>query len=163
MKQINCQNSISMLVFMPLMMFLWQGSSCRTSHSGAVTNSVSTVNANSPSDANQGRAIAGTWGGPHISLEVTENGAEIDYDCAHGRITEKIVPDRNGNFEVKGIHVREHPGPVREGEDNEQPASYRGSIHDDTMTLTVTLTGKNETLGTFTLEHGNSGRVRKCK
>ena len=126
-------------------------------------NSASTANTTASSDANQSRGVSGTWGGPHISMEVTETGAEIEYDCAHGRITEEIVPDRNGNFEVKGIHVREHPGPVREGEDNEQPASYRGSIHDDTMTLTVTLTGKNETLGTFTLEHGSSGRVRKCK
>src|SRR5213593_126833 len=163
MKQINCQNSVSMFVSMSLMMFLWQGSSCRNSRSTSVMNSASTANTTPSSDANQSRGVSGTWGGPHISMEVTETGAEIEYDCAHGRITEKIVPDRNGNFEVKGIHVREHPGPVREGEDNEQPASYRGSIHDDTMTLTVTLTGKNETLGTFTLEHGSSGRVRKCK
>jgi len=96
-------------------------------------------------------------------MEVTDAGAEIDYDCAHGRITEKIVPDGNGNFSVKGVHVKERPGPVREGEDNERPASYRGTIHDGTMTLTVTLTEKNETVGTFTLTHGKGGRVFKCK
>jgi len=126
-------------------------------------NSASTANTTPSSDANQSRGVGGIWGGPHISMEATETGAEIEYDCAHGRITERIVPDRSGNFEVKGVHVTEHGGPVREGENNEKAASYRGSIHDETMTLTVTLSGKNETIGTFTLTHGTSGRVRKCK
>jgi hypothetical protein len=115
------------------------------------------------SGAGQRRDLKGNWGGQHISMEITDAGAEIEYDCAHGRIAEKIVPDANGKFTAKGVHVRERPGPVREGEENEQAASYRGSINDDAMTLTVTLIKNNETVGTFTLMHGKSGRVFKCK
>ena len=107
--------------------------------------------------------LKGTWGGDHISLEVTDGGAEINYDCAHGSITEKIVPDAQGNFVVKGLHASERPGPVRQGDDlTGKPATYHGSIYGETMTLTVTLSGSDETVGTFKLTHGKSGRVRKC-
>ena len=97
-------------------------------------------------------------------MEVTETGAEIEYDCAHGRITERIVPDRSGNFEVKGVHVTEHGGPVRIDEKpNEQPARYSGWTDGRRMTLTVTVEGRKEAIGTFNLGHGSPGRVFKCR
>ena len=111
----------------------------------------------------QQRGLRGQWGGEHISMQVTETGAQIEYDCAHGRINEKIAPDGDGKFEVKGILSPERGGPVRMGENNDQPAVYRGSITDDAMTLTVTLTKDNEPAGTFSLTRGKEGRVRKCK
>jgi hypothetical protein len=105
----------------------------------------------------------GVWGGQGISLEINDSGAEINYDCAHGSITGKIVPDREGKFVVKGLHVREHGGPVREEEDKTgQPVTYRGSIDGETMDLTVTLSETKESIGTFTLTRGKSGRIRKC-
>ena len=119
------------------------------------------MNANA-STASQSRDLRGTWGGEHIAMEVTGAGATIEYDCAHGRITERIAPDTDGKFEAKGTHTRERGGPTRQGEDNEQPAIYRGSIKDETMTLRVELTQNNENVGTFTLTHGRSGRIRKC-
>lgn len=61
------------------------------------------MNANSPS---QSRDLRGTWGGEHIAMEVTDAGATIEYDCAHGRITEKIAPNPEGKFETKGVHTR---------------------------------------------------------
>lgn len=112
--------------------------------------------------ANQSRDLGGTWGGEHIAMEVTDAGATIEYDCAHGRITEKIAPNTDGKFEAKGVHTRERGGPTRQGEDNEQPAVYRGSIKDETMTLAVELTQNNESVGTFRLTHGKAGRIRKC-
>jgi hypothetical protein len=160
----------TLLCFPFAALMLLQGSSCRSS--GAQSNSASTP---SPVPSNQSkpspspvtpsnpRALAeGLWGGQHVSLEVTHSGAEINYDCAHGSITETIVPNGEGKFVVKGVHVRERPGPIREGEDNSQPAKYSGSIEGDTMTLTVTLPGIEEPVGTFTLTRGKAGRVTKC-
>jgi hypothetical protein len=107
--------------------------------------------------------LKGVWGGDHIAMEVTASGADISYDCAHGSIKEEIVPDREGKFVVKGVHVKEHPGPIRVNEDTSgQPAIYQGSIDGDTMTMTVKLSGSDETIGTFTLTRGKTGRVRKC-
>lgn len=112
--------------------------------------------------ASQSRDLRGTWGGEHIAMEVTDAGATIEYDCAHGRITEKIAPDADGKFEAKGFHTRERGGPVRQGENDEEPAVYRGSVKDETMTLAVELTQKNESAGAFTLTQGKTGRIRKC-
>lgn len=117
------------------------------------------VNAATPT---QTRDLRGTWGGEHIAMEVTDAGATIEYDCAHGRITERIAPDAEGKFEAKGVHTRERGGPVRQGENDEEPAIYRGSIKNQTMTLAVELTTNNESAGTYTLTQGQTGRIRKC-
>ena len=110
-----------------------------------------------------GPKISGQWGGPHIDLVTTDSGAAIKYDCAHGRITEAVLPDVFGAFVARGVHVREHGGPIREGEIPDQhPARYAGRIEGNTMTLTVTLTDSATTLGTFTLVRGAAGQVFKC-
>lgn len=149
--------SIAILAVLPLAIFLWQGSSCRSSNANANGN----MNANA-NTSSQARDLRGTWGGQHVVMEVTDEGAKIEFDCAHGRLTEKIVPAGGGKFETKGVFVRERGGPTRQGEDNEEPAIYRGSIKDETMTLTVELTQNKESVGTFTLTHGKDGRIRKC-
>ena len=134
--------------------------SARTDNMNANTS----VNSNTPSNAGQSPAhVRGVWGGLHLHVEISESGATLDYDCAHGTITEKIVPDREGKFVLKGFHVKERPGPTREGDDtNGQPAIYTGSIDGETMTLTVRLSGSNEEIGAFTLTQGKTGRIRKC-
>lgn len=151
---------LAVLLFLP-------GASCR--NSGAQSNSVrpaTTVNSNQPASASpqNGRALGnGVWGGQGIALEINDSGAEINYDCAHGTITGKVIPDREGKFAAKGFHVREHGGPVREEEKADgQPVTYQGSIEGETMTLTVILSETKETIGTYTLTRGKSGRIRKC-
>jgi hypothetical protein len=149
---------------------VWQSSSCRSSSSQtntAVNNSNKSLNSNRMSEPQsspkQNSLAEGTWGGPHISLETTANGATLDFDCAHGRITEKVVLTREGKFEAKGVYVREGPGPTRAGAEKEEPAIYSGTSDRKTLQLTVKLADTNEPLGTFTLTHGMSGRIRKCK
>src|SRR6185503_17204863 len=91
----NRYNSIALLLALPLAFVLWQGSSCRSSN--ANSNAKPTMNANtstaSTSTASQSRDLRGEWGGQGISLEVTDNGGTIEYDCGRGRISEKISPD----------------------------------------------------------------------
>src|SRR5258708_5407265 len=96
----------------------------------------------------------GTWGGEHIILEVSEKGAEAEFDCAHGQITQPITLDKHGDFDVAGTFTPEHGGPVRRDE-NVLPASarYSGHVDGDTMSLTITL-GK-EKVGIFTLIRGS--------
>jgi hypothetical protein len=105
----------------------------------------------------------GRWGGDHVALEITHRGAEIDYDCARGRIDEPIAPDADGHFSAKGVHVRERGGPIRKDETRaETPATFTGQVKGDTMTLTVTLEGGVDA-GTFSLRRGAAGRVFKCR
>ena len=105
-----------------------------------------------------------TWGGDHVRINVRDGGADIEYDCAHGTIDEPVAPDSTGRFDLKGTHVRERGGPVRQGEKADaRPARYTGRINEGTMTLTVKLDGSSEELGAFTLTRGSMGRLWKCK
>ena len=140
-----------------------QGSSCSNSKMRNDSDNSGNQAQNSNPSQKGSDSLVGLWGGDHISLEVAGSGATLDYDCAHGTITQKIIPDQSGKFEVKGFHMREHPGPTRQGEAADgEPATYKGSLNDKTMTLTVTLNKSDETVGPFTLTYGKMGRIRKC-
>ncbi len=109
------------------------------------------------------RVSAGQWGAVGIAMEVTESGARIEYDCAHGTIDEPLVLDADGRFDVKGHHFREHGGPVREGEESRgEPVRYVGQVTGDTMTLTVKPEGSDSPIGNHQLVRGKMGRIRKC-
>lgn len=109
------------------------------------------------------RIRRGVWGGLHIRMEVAARSASIEYDCANGAINGPLTVDRNGNFNLRGTHTREHGGPIRENaKPDSHPAVYAGSIKGDTMTVSVRLTDTDEDVGTFTLKRGNVGRVFKC-
>jgi len=157
-------NLLGVLMYLPLMLvMLFQGSSCNISKMRNDSNNTENQPQNSSLSQKGVDSLVGLWGGDHISLEIDGSGATLDYDCAHGTITQKIVPDQSGKFEVKGFHMKEHPGPTRQGEAADgEPATYKGSLNDKTMILTVTLNKSDETLGPFTLTYGKMGRIRKC-
>ncbi|MEP6819521.1 MAG: hypothetical protein ABJA18_08295 [bacterium] len=109
------------------------------------------------------RIQPGSWGAPHIRIDIEQNSATIDYDCANGTIEGPLTYDRKGNFTWRGTHNREHGGPIRIDEkSNGRRAIYTGSIKGDTMTLTVKLADTNDVVGTFTLTRGGRGRIFKC-
>jgi len=110
------------------------------------------------------KVAQGTWGGDHIRMEVGEKGAELEFDCAHGSIGDSILIDDQGRFEIKGVLVREQHGAVRVGhEPKNESAVYSGRLQGAAMTLWVTLSGSQETLGTYSLVHGEQAKVRKCR
>lgn len=105
----------------------------------------------------------GEWGGRGIVLDVQKQGAQAEFDCARGAITEALVVDKEGRFDARGTYVRERMGPEREGESPKgEPARYSGRVNGKTMQLTVTLTHSGEAVGSFTLTHGRTGRLHKC-
>jgi len=163
MKMIRA-NLLGALTYLTLMaVMLSQGSSCNNSKMRNDSNDAENKAHNSSASQKESDSLMGLWSGDHISLQIEGSGATLDYDCAHGTITQKIVPDQSGKFEVKGFHMRERPGPTRQGEAADgEPATYKGVLNDKTMTLTVILNKSDETLGPFTLTHGKMGLIRKC-
>lgn len=116
------------------------------------------------SAAERGRLRAGAWGGQHIRLDVADDGtATVEFDCAHGTIPIPVAPDSQGGFQAKGRYVREGPGPVREGADQEGvPAVYAGRVDGGKLTLTINLADSDEEVGSFELTHGRTPRLTKC-
>src|SRR5512141_1081415 len=54
---------------------------------------------------------SGHWGGDHVGLDVTDTSTRIEFDCAHGTVDGPWSVGHDGNFDVSGQYVREHPGP----------------------------------------------------
>ena len=105
----------------------------------------------------------GDWGGTGIRLVVGSKTTAIEYDCGQGEITDVLKVDKNGNFDAKGSHTRQMPGPTRQDRpDTPEPAHYTGKITGDRMTLKVTITDKEIQVGDFQLELGKKVRLHKC-
>ena len=130
------------------------GGSCRDMHRASNRTSVQKTD----------RLANGVWGGAHIRMEVTDSGADIEYDCAHSTVDEPIVLDSEGNFDVKGKYSPQHGGPIRKDEEsNDFIVNYSGHASGKELSLTITNPDKKETIGTFTLSQGSEGRVMKCR
>ena len=108
--------------------------------------------------------MPGVWGGRHIRFEVTEDGARVEYDCAHGTVEGKIVVDGGGRFNVYGMHYEEHGGPVRPGEGARGfRVRLSGRVGGSLMKLTVTRPGTREVIGTFSLARDREALIVKCR
>jgi len=81
----------------------------------------------------------------------------IDYDCAHGSLAGPLRTDGEARFVTTGFYVREHGGPIREGEPIDSvPATYLGSVVGDRMTLRAVV--GTDTLGPFVLQRDATHR-----
>jgi hypothetical protein len=117
--------------------------------------------ATSGAPSNEGVPVTGLWGGVHAGLTLTETGGTISYDCAHGGLNAPVVPNGSGTFDVAGVHVPEHGGPIRVGEvPDSLPARYVGQVTRDRIKLRV-LVGA-DTLGPFDLQLGVSPQLFRC-
>lgn len=104
---------------------------------------------------------SGIWGGAHVNLEVSNDAASFDFDCAHGTISQAIPLDAAGNFDVPGTYISEGPGPIPEGNQRQSTVRYSGTVRQDTMTLRIR-DRSNDELGHFILIRGKQGKISKC-
>ena len=104
-----------------------------------------------------------TWGGAHVQLLMTANGAEVEFDCARGRLNSKIKPDTEGNFDVEGT-FRKEGGPIRTDQaDSGRVVRYVGKIVGDTMSFKIQFSDSNQKTETFSVTRGKIGRLWKCR
>ena len=108
----------------------------------------------------------GTWGGKHVRLTVTANGAEVEFDCAHGRIDHRIVLDSRGRFDLTGTFEPEG-GPASIPVEGSTPAKsivarYRGRVTRGKMTLILTRSATGDREEEFSLTHGRTPSLEKC-
>lgn len=104
------------------------------------------------------------WGGAHVSMVMSSENTTFEFDCAQGVIMSPIKPDANGNFEATGTYTPQSGGPVKkDSPPNDLPATYKGAIHGNSMTLEVLLPDKAQQPQPLTLKRGEAGRVVKCR
>ena len=115
-----------------------------------------------PAPARPSHLGTGAWGGRGASLAVGEDGsARLELDCASVRVAGSLPVHPDGGFSWKGTLTAEGPGPTRSDAAG-KPVDLRGKIEGDAMTLTIQAAGTDAPIGTFYLERGRPGRLRKC-
>lgn len=104
---------------------------------------------------------AGVWGGQSLNLEVTAQGATLQFDCATGKILEPLAPDASGKFRAAGKFQTEG-GPARRDQTSSgQDVIFSGVLDGDTMKIEFTL--PNDTSPQkFTLVRGQTGHLHRC-
>ncbi|OFX00064.1 MAG: hypothetical protein A3E78_10905 [Alphaproteobacteria bacterium RIFCSPHIGHO2_12_FULL_63_12] len=110
-----------------------------------------------------GTGLFGEWGGDHIALTISDVGAAIESDCAHGRIDVPFTIDAAGAFALSGVWTPEHGGPVRQDEvETALPARYSGKVEGRVLTLSIEIASPAAHLGPFTLQKGRAPNLLKC-
>jgi hypothetical protein len=109
------------------------------------------------------KAVAnGVWGGEHIRMEVNDSGAEIEFNCARGSISQRLELDDQGRFKVQGIYRAESPAPAAvDGGGPGVKATYTGTLSGSSLRLQVFIEGQ-DTPRTFDLVQGDQGHLAKC-
>lgn len=105
-------------------------------------------------------ALKGSWGGPHIGVDLEGGLGSVQFDCAAGSIDQPIIS--GGSFSVPGTYRPGQGGPVRVGQIFvSKRATYSGTATKTDMTMTVTLED-GEMLGPFSLKLGAPPEVTRC-
>lgn len=133
-----------------LLLVLWQSDSCQDVKVATMSQE-------------QRKVATGMWGGQNAQLDVSEDGAQIRFSCAQGKIELPLMLDAEGRFSAKGTFMAEGMGPRREDDPPKyRPAVYSGVVRDKVLTLTVTVADSKDEGGTFELTLGAPGRIRRC-
>ena len=107
------------------------------------------------------RVPAGSWGGEHVRLTVSDVGGTVEFDCGHGTLDAPLKVDTDGRFDVPGSLVREG-GPVVPGrEEDKQSVRYSGRVNGSSMDLDLRR-DTGDALGSFRLKMGERGKLLKC-
>ena len=107
--------------------------------------------------------VGTVWGGEHIALEVTADGATLEFDCATASITKPLTVDAKGIFRAEGTFTRERPGPTMRDGNPAASATFSGSIHGNNLRLHIVSGATNEAHGDYVLVRDQPGRVMKCR
>jgi len=104
-----------------------------------------------------------SFGGVGVLLVVREVGADLEFDCAAGRIEEPMTFSADGSFDVNGTFTPGMGGPVREDDPPiPEAAHYMGVLRGDRLTLSAILVEDGTTIGPYELRRGEEPLLRRC-
>jgi hypothetical protein len=106
----------------------------------------------------------GVWGGEHIRMEVNDSGADIEFDCARGSISQRLELDDKGRFKAQGFYMAETPAPAAVDGGltaSGVKATFTGTLSGSSLRLEVFIEGQDMPR-TFDLVQGDQGHLAKC-
>jgi hypothetical protein len=93
---------------------------------------------------------AGAWGGPEVSLLLSDTGGTLSYLCGAGTINGGWTVSRGGEFAGVGQHFF-GGGPIPPEGRPPHEALYTGRLQGDRLRLSIALPALQQTLGPYTL------------
>ena len=103
--------------------------------------------------------VLGTWGGENAAVIADDTSAHVHIGCTYGNISQAIVPDETGRFNLPGVqNITAHPVDLG----IMHPARFSGRVLHGSMTLTVTLSDTAVTLGPVNVSYGKEPRMGPC-
>jgi hypothetical protein len=106
--------------------------------------------------------LRGVWGGTHIGLTITDEDAELEFDCASGSIPGVFEVDTEGYFNLPGFYFPGTGGPDPIGPPPPPlPTTYSGRVSGIDMTLAVDPEGDIPST-TYELRKGEEPGIFRC-
>jgi hypothetical protein len=109
------------------------------------------------------RAAAGWRSGGVLAL-LNDSGADIEFDCARGTISQPLALDAQGRFKLQGTYKAETAAPAAADGDSTGSgvtATYTGVLNGSRLRIEVSIEGQ-DTPKTFDLSQGDQGQLAKC-
>jgi hypothetical protein len=103
----------------------------------------------------------GSWGGPEVSLALTEAGGALTYLCGAGTIDPGWRVNGEGRFAGAGQHFF-GGGPIPPEGRPPYQALYTGRFRGDRLDLSITLPELQQTLGPYALVRGGPTVQELC-
>ena len=97
-------------------------------------------------------------------MDVNDSGADIEFDCARGSISQRLALDAQGRFKLQGTYKAETPAPAAEdggSTGSGVTATYTGVLNGSSLRLVVSIEGQDMPR-TFDLLQGDQGHLAKC-
>jgi hypothetical protein len=106
--------------------------------------------------------FTGKWGGQGISVVASDTQVTLDFDCASGTISKKVLMSNN-QFSEKGTYTQ-FSGNVPINADPPQPKSvlYVGSLSANDLSLTIKSEDGKTVIGKYTITKGDAGKIVRC-
>jgi hypothetical protein len=99
-----------------------------------------------------------------VIMILTSSGADLEWDCAAGQITEPFETAEDGSFDLEGTYTPGSGGPVQE--DNPPvalAARYTGTQTElNRLTLSVEVPERDLTLGPYFMRLGQGVVLNRC-
>ena len=105
--------------------------------------------------------LQGVWGGDQAGVTISRGGGSVQIFCAFGSISQPVVANARGQFDVAGTFTPMSGVPPIGGIPR-YPARYSGTTDGHTMTLRITVSDLRLNAGPFTLVHGVPSGLSPC-
>ena len=104
-----------------------------------------------------------SFGGVGVLLVARGAGADLEFDCATGRIEEPMTFSADGTFDVEGTFTPGMGGPFNEDDPPiPEAARFMGVLRGDRLTLSAILVEDGTTIGPYQLRRGEEPLLRRC-